>query len=84
MDTECKVGVQVETKLAIATIVSRFQIAIDVDKMSWRRPEDMTHTVQTLITLRQPGGVHLRLRPRVPLSQAAVTSAGNGTETDSA
>ena len=59
-------GVQIETKLAVATIVAHFHVSVDVDKMSWRRPEDISDTLVSLITLRQPGGVHMRLRPRVP------------------
>jgi hypothetical protein len=56
--------VQIETKLALATIVSRFKVAVDEAKMACKTVEELGDSCTFWFTLRPAGGVHLKLTPR--------------------
>ena len=56
---------QIETKLALATVLSRFHIAVDPNKMPYKSAKEFADSLNTYVTLRREAGVWLNFTPRI-------------------
>lgn len=57
---------QIESKLAVAMIVSRFHVAADPEVFAHKTVNAFAAACTGYITLKHPGGVGLTLTPRIP------------------
>jgi predicted TIM-barrel fold metal-dependent hydrolase len=61
---------QLESKIAVAMIVSHFHIALDHSKMPYKSVEEFSETCTAFVTLKPRDGMWLKLTPRVPPSSS--------------
>lgn len=67
---QCKEHVQLETKLALAMFVGRFELRM-APHMAFQSIQELADSCTSLVTLHQKGGFWLTLQPRVASTSTA-------------